>query len=107
MDNDQRQIAVMMVFAVVFALVGKATKGAKDQIGGDAKIILGGTLAIVLLELLAEAAPVASSFAKGLAGITLLSSVLINGEPVFNAINKSTKIALPSKQPTIATATPH
>ena len=99
----------MMVFAVLFALFGKAAKGTTNQVAGDAKIILGGTMAIVLLELLAETAPVASNYAKGLAGITLLSSILINGEPVFNAINKSTKIALPTKTttPSIATATPH
>lgn len=96
MDNDQRQIAVMMTFAVVFAIVGKATKGATDQVGGDAKIILGGTLGIVLLELMAETVPALSSFAKGLAAITLLSSVLINGEPVFNAVNKTTKITTPA-----------
>ena len=88
-----------MAFAGIFALVGttqrslaKASPPAPNQ---DVKIILGTTLGTVLLFLLSEAGDGAASFAVGLAGITLISSVLINGTGVFNAINKATPLTKP------------
>lgn len=91
MNTDQRMIGVFMAFAVIFALVGKATRGTGSQVAGDAKVILGGTIGAVLLSLLAEAGEGAAGFAKGLAGITLLSSVFINGQPVFSEVSRLSK----------------
>ena len=88
MNNDQtRQIATFMFFAVVFALVGHTIAKTPSKTG-DVKIILGGTIGAGLLALLAEMGDSPASFAKGLAEVTLLSSVLINGGPVFAAISK-------------------
>ncbi|MDE1881973.1 MAG: hypothetical protein KGI89_15675 [Euryarchaeota archaeon] len=88
---DTRKIAGFMAFAVVFALVGRLSSVRKvaNPIG-DAKVIVGGTIGTVLLALLADTGEAAARFAVGVAEVTLLSSVLINGRDVFSGVNRST-----------------
>src|ERR1035437_3308618 len=98
MNNDRRQIVAFMAFAVAFALIGHTVKAGSGQAksGTDVKILLGGGLGTVLLALLAEAGESGAQFAKGLAVLTLVSSVLINGTPVFGAITKLTSKSSPA-----------
>jgi hypothetical protein len=84
--SDARLIATFMFFAVTFALIGHTISTTKEKTG-DVKIILGGMIGTVLLALLAETGETEATFAKGLAVVTLLSSVLVNGTPVFKAID--------------------
>lgn len=97
MQNDQRQIIAFMAFAVAFALIGHTAKG-HNVAGGDAKIVLGGGIGTVLLVLLSEAGDPGEVLAKGLAAITMISSVLINGTPVFSAVSKLTSKSSPTPQ---------
>ncbi len=98
-EDPNRQIVAFMAFAVAFGLVGHHSRypgafqspaGVGPGAGGDVKILLGGALGTVLLTLLAQAGDDAASFAKGLAALTLVSSILINGTVVFGAVNKVT-----------------
>lgn len=93
-----RSILAMMSFAVAFALIGHTvnSKSSTSKAGGDVKIILGGAIGTVLLTLLGEGGDAAASFAKGLAGVTLLSSIIINGKPVFGAVSHLTGPAAPT-----------
>lgn len=86
--NKTHTIVGLMAFAAVFALIGNVKNG--DKAGTDVKIFLGAGLGAVLLSLVAEAGDEAATFAVGLAGITLLASVLKNGMPVFAALTKVT-----------------
>lgn len=86
--NDTRKIVSFLAFAVAFAVVGNTLKGGSAST--DVKIFLGGGLGAVFLSLLAEAGDTAGEFAVGVAFITLLASVLANGEPVFNAVSNLT-----------------
>jgi hypothetical protein len=84
-----------MVFATVIAVVGHthevAQKNSKlNPTVGDAQILLGGTIATVILTLLAEAGDVGAKFAKGLALVALLSSIGLYGGGVATDINKIT-----------------
>lgn len=103
MDDSTRKIAAFMAFAVVFALVGHAANRTTSKVG-DTTILLGGTIGAVLLALLAQAGGEAASYAEGLAGITLVSSVLINGLPVFKAVDRLTTKATPGTM--VPTLTP-
>lgn len=89
MDDPSRNIVAFMLFAGLFALIGH-TAAPKSSKVGDATIVLGATIGAALLTLLAQAGGQTAKFAEGLAGITLVSSVLINGKPVFGAVNKLT-----------------
>jgi hypothetical protein len=93
MGPDQRSIVGFMGAAVVFALVGDVIKKKNGQsvpAGSYVKIILGGTLGAGLLSLLAEAGGSGAEFAKGLAVITMLASILVNGADVFKGVDTLT-----------------
>ncbi len=92
MGDDRTAIVGFMVGAGAFALVGETVKRKNGQgkAGEDVRIILGTAIGAILLSLLAEAGSGAASFAKGVAGIALVASVVINGLPVFTGINKVT-----------------
>jgi hypothetical protein len=107
-----------MVFATVIALVGHsqevAQKNSKlNPTVGDAQILLGGTIAAVILTLLAEAGNVGAKFGKGLAVLALLSSIALYGGGVATGLNKITgqvtpqgaKAATPTKPTTSAKPT--
>lgn len=92
MGSDQRAIVGYLGAAVVFALIGDAVKQKTKSVpaGSYVKIILGGGLGAGLLVLLSEGGGPTAEFAKGLALITLVASVLLNGEVVFAGIDKLT-----------------
>lgn len=107
MKNDQRQIVAFMTFAVIFGLIGHTIK-LKNQSsvidGGDFKILLGGGLGTVLLVLLSEAGDPGETLAKGLAAITLIGSVLVNGTSVFTGVSKlSSKTTATNPAPHLVT----
>jgi hypothetical protein len=84
-----------MAFAVAFTLIGKvasASTATKDPVAKvtDVQIVLGGGIGTVLLVLLSEMGETAATLARGLAGITLLGSVLVNGKPVFALVSTMT-----------------
>lgn len=96
MTNTTRRIVGLMAFAVVFSVIGAEIKktaapaptGPAPLISGPAKIILGGTVAAALLSLLAESTEAAQDWAVGLAGVATVTAVLINGAPVWSALNR-------------------
>ncbi len=99
METPSRQIVAFMAFAVAFGVIGHQTTHPRGTTssspltpgaGGDVKIILAGAIGTVLLVLLAQAGEGAAAFAKGLAGVTLVSSILINGTTVFGAVSHLT-----------------
>ena len=110
---DSRLILAFMFFAGIEAIIAQEKKAAaKGQIyvATPARIILGGTVATVMLTLLAHAGEGGKKFAIGLAGVTFASSTLINGSSVFGSVNtllgyKPTKASTPSKPSTPSTPT--
>ena len=107
-ESPSRQIVAFMAFAVAFGVIGHQTNhpsGTSSSspitpgASGDVKIFLGGAIGTVLLVLLAQAGDGAASFAKGLAAVTLVSSILINGNTVFGAVSHltGTKTSTPAK----------
>lgn len=100
-SHDAKQIIGFMVFAVAFGVLGHNKRHPSTVVGsaftkgvastaGDAKIILGGAIGATLLVLLAQAGEGPAAFAKGLAAVTLVSSILINGTEVFGAVSSIT-----------------
>jgi hypothetical protein len=122
--NPSRTIVPLMVFATVIALVGHSQEVATQEVAtqktpklnpavGDAQILLGGTIAAVILTLIAEAGNVGAKFGKGLALLALLSSIALYGGGVATGLNKITgqvtpqgaKAATPTKPTTSAKPT--
>jgi hypothetical protein len=101
MGSDQRAIIGFLGAAVVFALIGDVVKQKTQSVpsGSYVKIVLGGTLGAGLLVLVSEAGSGAADFAKGLAMLTLVASVLVNGLPVFTGIDKLTTTLKPTPTP--------
>ena len=110
---DSRLILAFMFFSGIEAIIALEKKGlAKGQVAvtGPARIILGGTIATVMLQLLAHGGEGAKKFAIGLAGVTFASSTLINGPAVFGSVNtllgyKPSKASPPSTPSTPSTPT--
>ena len=92
MGTDQRAIVGYLGAAVVFALIGDVVKQKTQSVpaGSYVKILLGGGLGTGLLVLISETGGAAADFAKGLALVTLVASVLMNGTVVFTGVNKLT-----------------
>lgn len=91
--SPSRKIVTFMAFTVVFALIGHTVKAKKGtaKTGSDVTIILGGVFAATLLTLLADLGAEGAAWAIGLSEISLLSSVLLNGAPVFSEISNQSK----------------
>lgn len=88
-----RTIVPLMVFATSIALIGHTLEPTKSKAHpqvGDAQIILGGTIATVILTLLAQGGDVGSKFARGIALVALLSSIGLYGTPVLAGLNHLT-----------------
>lgn len=99
METPQRQVVGFMAFAVLFGLIGETIKlknSSSPVSGADVKIILGGGIGTVLLVLLSEAGSGGETLAKGLAALTMLASILINGGPVFKGISTLTAKGTPA-----------
>jgi hypothetical protein len=86
-----------MAFATAFSLAGnelKMIEGAKSlssAVGGPitegGRIIIGGTFATAILLMISHAGDAGRTFAVGVAAIAALSSTLVYGAPVWNALN--------------------
>jgi hypothetical protein len=77
--------------AIIFSVIG-AEINPKASVAGKAfsepfLIIGGGTIAAVILSLIADAGNTGRQFAVGIAGLACVTSVLVNGAPVWKAIN--------------------
>jgi len=92
MGNNQRAIMGFMGAAVVFALIGDVIKQKTKSVpaGSYVKIILGGGIGTGLLVLVSDVGAPAAEFAKGLALITMVASILVNGTDVFTGVDKVT-----------------
>jgi hypothetical protein len=108
MDRS-RTIVGLMAFAVVFSLIGNELKhngqtsnpnpASSNGLSEGGTIVLGGTVATVLLILLSHAGSAGSQFAVGLAGVTLATSALVYGGPVWSSLGKltgSTSTSIPT-----------
>lgn len=110
--NSARSVAGLMGFAVLFSLIGnevsvaQGNKPAKLANGLDkgATIIIGGFVAAALLTALTGAGEAGRKFAVGLAGVTLATSALVYGGPVWHAISVAVGAAGASSTPTGNTA---
>jgi hypothetical protein len=102
LTNASRRIVTLMGFAVIFSVIGaeiKAANPAKNSpqpsgsssassfLSAPAKIILGGTIAAALLSFLAEAGQAGEEYAVGLAAVAAGTAMLVNGAPVWQALN--------------------
>lgn len=103
MNDDARQILALMAFTGLFAIIGEAAKGG-DEAGTDVKIFIGVGAGTVLLTLVAQMGSGAATFAKGVAIVALLASILKNGESVFNGLANLTG-NLKSSSSTTSTST--
>jgi len=92
MGSDSRAIVGYMGAAVIFAIVGDIIKSKKQNVAAGAyvKIIVGGTIGAGLLALMADTGATAGEYAKGLALITMVASILINGTDVFTGVSHVT-----------------
>lgn len=98
-SEPTRTIVPVMFFATGIALVGhisqqaagtvKVTKNSPPQLR-DSQIILGGTIATVILTGIAQAGDIGASFAKGLSVITLVAVIAVYGTDIVGIINKVT-----------------
>jgi hypothetical protein len=97
--DASRTIVPLMAFAVAVSLLGHTLEPAKSKADpqvGDAQILLGGTIATVILTLLAEAGPVGERFGKGLAVVTLVAAIGLYGTPVLSGLDRVTGQVTPS-----------
>lgn len=86
-----RLIFGLMVFTVGFSVVGSEIEknGGTTPAVNPAKIIFGGTVAMSLLTLLSHAGEAGERFSVGLATVAFLTSALVYGKPVWDAMNKA------------------
>jgi hypothetical protein len=104
-----RTIVPLMVFATGIALVGHTLEPSKSKASpqvGDAQILLGGTIATVILTLLAQGGDVGQKFGKGLALVALLSSVGLYGGSLATGIDKVTGQVTPQGAKAATPTTP-
>ena len=104
-----RTIVPLMAFAVTISLIGHTLEPAKSKAHpqvGDAQILLGGTIATVILTLIAQGGEVGSKFAKGLAVLTLLGTLGLYGSSVLTGIDKVTGQVTPQGAKAAAPTTP-
>lgn len=103
MENTAaRTIVPLMAFAVAISLIGHTLEPSRSKAHpqvGDAQILLGGTIATVILTLIAQGGDVGAKFGKGLAVVALISSIGIYGTSVVGGLNRvtgQTKTAKPT-----------
>jgi hypothetical protein len=89
--GNSRTVAGLMGMAIIFSVIG-AEINPKAADAGKAfsepfVIIGGGTIAAVILSLLADTGNTGRQFAVGLAGLACVTAVLVNGGPVWKAID--------------------
>lgn len=110
--NSARSVAGLMGFAVLFSLIGNevdvaqgnASNKLSNGLDKGATIIIGGFVAAALLTALTGAGETGRKFAVGLAGVTLATSALVYGGPVWRAISAVVGSPGASSRPTADTA---
>jgi hypothetical protein len=93
--GNARTVAGLMAIAIVFSVISaeiKVVSGAKGTTVNGAfsepfLIIAGGTIATVILTLISDVGNSGRQFAVGLAGLACVTAVLVNGGPVWKAVN--------------------
>ena len=112
--GNARTVAGFMAIAIVFTVIGIEIKGeaktSNPTFSQPFVVIAGGTFATGILALIAEAGDTGRQFAIGLAGLALVTAVLVNGGPVWKAAEKlvggtNTGTTTPIATPTTATPT--
>jgi len=100
-----RTVTAVMLFTVAFALIGHEIKAVSTKKSATAKsgvlttggrILLGGFVATTLLVLLSHAGTGGRQFAVGVASVALVTTALVEGKPVWDAIGNAVS-ATPSK----------
>jgi hypothetical protein len=96
-----RLVVGLMVTSAGFAIGTNAVRHAQGAAVpvGDARILLGGSVATVALVMLTHGGDAARSFAVGLALVTAVTSMLVFGGPVWETLGKyigSTKPSPPT-----------
>jgi hypothetical protein len=91
-----RKVVGLMAGAVIFTVLSEeikmhqkgATTGppTAGHLSSPAKTILGGTIATALLSFMTEAGPTGQQLGVGLAAVTAVTAVLVNGGPVFTVL---------------------
>lgn len=87
-----RKVVGLMALAVIFTVAGEEIKTLSGQkppttgLSSPAKTILGGTIATALLSFASEAGPTGQQFAVGIATIAVVTSLFVNGGPVWRAL---------------------
>jgi hypothetical protein len=85
-------LAVAMVFSIISAEIGadNSTSKSKAQSAFSEPflIIAGGTIAAAILSLIADTGETGRQFGIGLAGLATVTAVLVNGGPVWTALQK-------------------
>jgi hypothetical protein len=80
-----------MAFAVIFSVVGaeikRVEKAQASALTEPVTIFLGGTVAAAILTLLSDTGDTGREVAVGIAGLALVTAALVNGKPVWDALN--------------------
>lgn len=94
--GNARTVAGLMGMAMIFSVIGAEIRAANPTTGGvqvgkafsePFVIIGGGTIATVMLTLISDAGETGRKFAVGLAGLAAITALLVNGGPVWKAID--------------------
>jgi len=114
-----RSIVGFMGIAVIFAVIGNEIQHPKPagasktgNVAGsaftrDTTIILGGFTGAAVLSIVAKAGDAGQQFAVGLAAVTMVSSMIVYGAPVWKAVSRATGGAARASTPTNPTMEPH
>lgn len=83
-------MAVAMIFSIVSAEIGADSSNNKSKaesaLSEPFLIIAGGTTAAAILSLIADTGNIGRQFGIGLAALAMVTAVLVNGKPVWKAI---------------------
>ena len=101
--SPSRTIVTLMAGATGAALISHEVKNPLTGTVGGARILLGFGFATVALIFLAKTGDPGEKFAKGLATITLVTSLLANGSDVATAVDRL--VAAPTTVTKTTTAT--
>jgi hypothetical protein len=94
--GNARSVVGLMGVAMIFSVIGAEVKALNPKTGGSKVgqafsepfvIIGGGTIATTFLVLIAGAGETGRNFAVGLSALAAIAAVLVNGGPVWTAID--------------------
>jgi hypothetical protein len=109
--EDTRTVTALMIFTVVFALIGNeiksnssTDKAAADGITASGRIIVGGAVATTLLALISHAGQPGRQIALSLSTVTCVTAMLVYGAPVWDALSRAVGGNAPATTPTAGTS---